>query len=222
MRNIPVFTTETGVASLTLEEIPYKQEAYIIIHDSRDPRHFLEECAGFCYAAGAQRVFVSGVDSIDEYTLYTRIMRMGCSRDILPGSRDVLVPVTEQTVKVWTNIYNERMKSVPCTSTITHNRMQELVRSASGYFIYRGSVLLGIGKVKGSVIEAVAGCVPGVGRDLIFALNTALTGKELYVEVSDRNYKAIKLYKELGFTEESELNRWYVYQKITEVSNKNT
>jgi hypothetical protein len=34
MRDIPMFTTEYGVASLVLKEIPYQAAAYITIQDS--------------------------------------------------------------------------------------------------------------------------------------------------------------------------------------------
>ena len=33
MRDFPIFSTETGVSSLTLKEIPYKKQAYIRIQD---------------------------------------------------------------------------------------------------------------------------------------------------------------------------------------------
>ena len=50
MRDIPVFTTQYGVASLVLREIPYRQEAYISIQSSLQPEQLLEECIGFCRA----------------------------------------------------------------------------------------------------------------------------------------------------------------------------
>ena len=34
MKDFPVFTTENGVASLILKEIPYRGEAYIHLRDS--------------------------------------------------------------------------------------------------------------------------------------------------------------------------------------------
>ena len=54
MRNIPVFTTEFGVGSLILREIPYRQEAYIRIQDTGQPEIFLKECVDFCKTAGAE------------------------------------------------------------------------------------------------------------------------------------------------------------------------
>ena len=37
MRDFPVFTTEYGVASLILKEVPYRQEAYIILQATEAP-----------------------------------------------------------------------------------------------------------------------------------------------------------------------------------------
>ena len=33
MKDFPVFTTEYGVASLTLKEVPYREEAYVLLRD---------------------------------------------------------------------------------------------------------------------------------------------------------------------------------------------
>ena len=37
MKDFPMFTTEYGVASLLMKEIPYKETAYIIIQSSQEP-----------------------------------------------------------------------------------------------------------------------------------------------------------------------------------------
>ena len=43
MKDIPVFTTENGAASLILREIPYQQSAYIILRDTREPEKLTAE-----------------------------------------------------------------------------------------------------------------------------------------------------------------------------------
>ena len=62
MRDIPMFTTEYGVASLALREIPYRQEAFITIQATEKPKELLEECIGFCRACGKlmERAFAAG------------------------------------------------------------------------------------------------------------------------------------------------------------------
>ena len=41
MKDFPLFTTENGVASLILKEIPYRSEAYIILRDTQSPEALL-------------------------------------------------------------------------------------------------------------------------------------------------------------------------------------
>ena len=60
MRDFPVFTTENGVGSLVLKEIPYRKVAYITIQDSLFPEAFLSECVDFCRAVGAERIYACG------------------------------------------------------------------------------------------------------------------------------------------------------------------
>ena len=47
MKNFPFFTTEYGVAALTLREIPYQGKAYIKILDTQEPEQLLKECVDF-------------------------------------------------------------------------------------------------------------------------------------------------------------------------------
>ena len=50
MRDLPMFTTEFGVASLILKEIPYREEAYILVQSTQEPEKLLRECIDFCRA----------------------------------------------------------------------------------------------------------------------------------------------------------------------------
>ena len=83
MRDIPVFTTPAGVASLTLKEIPYRGMAYIRLQDSVEPEQLLKECVDFCRAAGAEYVFATGHSILKDYPVHTSIWRLSCLRDTL-------------------------------------------------------------------------------------------------------------------------------------------
>ena len=50
LKDIPIFPTQYGVASLILREIPYRQEAYIRVQDVQEEELslLLSECADFC------------------------------------------------------------------------------------------------------------------------------------------------------------------------------
>ena len=60
MKNIPMFTTENGVASLILQEIPYRREAYVHIRSTAAPEAFFRECVDFCKMAGAEKIYLTG------------------------------------------------------------------------------------------------------------------------------------------------------------------
>ena len=48
MKDIPVFTTQNGVASLILQEIPAQGCAYIRLQATLSPEQLLTECIAFC------------------------------------------------------------------------------------------------------------------------------------------------------------------------------
>ena len=56
MKDIPVFTTEYGVASLILSQIPYREEGYIHVQSRLEPKLLLEECSQCLRAGGAERI----------------------------------------------------------------------------------------------------------------------------------------------------------------------
>ena len=91
MRDFPIFTTENGVGSLVLKEIPYRGVAYITIRDSSAPAEFLNECADFCRAVGAQHVYASGHSILESYPVYTSIVQMSASTEFIPET-DAALP----------------------------------------------------------------------------------------------------------------------------------
>ena len=60
MKDIPVFTTQNGVASLILQEIPTQGCAYIRLQATLSPEQLLAECISFCRMVGATRIYVAG------------------------------------------------------------------------------------------------------------------------------------------------------------------
>ena len=98
MRNIPVFTTEFGAASLILREIPYRQEAYIRIQDTRRPEIFLKECVDFCKAAGAERIYGAGHTCCESYPLHTAVLQMRGDVTVIGETDGALFPVMPKTL----------------------------------------------------------------------------------------------------------------------------
>lgn len=209
MKDIPFFTTESGVASLTLHEIPYKKQAFIRLQQAADPESLLEECSAFCKMAGAERLFATGHSFLEKYPLHTKILEMACSRSSLEDTDACLFPLTEETLSKWQEIYNQRMKDIPNAATMTAQEMQKLCVDGGGYFIHRKDTLLGIGFVVEDRISVVISVVSGAGKDIVHALNHALTGDIAHVEVASENTRAVRLYEKLGFVPVKEISSWY-------------
>lgn len=209
MRDLPIFTTELGVASLTLAQIPYTQEAYIRIQDSHAPEAFLAECIGFCRAAGAQRIYAAGHEVCEKYPEHTRIIRMQADRQSVGETDAALFPVTEATLERWVELYNQKVVNVPNGAWMTVNMAKQMLQNGDGYFVHRNGVLLGIGKASGNVIDWVAAVCPGAGTDVVRALCHALSEETVSLTVASTNTKAVALYEKLGFLPVDIVSVWY-------------
>lgn len=209
MRDIPVFMTENGVGSITLKEVPYKGVAYIKIQASEQPIEFLKECVDFCVMAGAEAVFASGHEILEIYPLHNTIRKMSVLRESLPVCDALLFPVTENTAQEWRRIYNEKMRPVDNASSMTRQDVDKLIAQGGGYFVHRGTELLGIGIARGDMIESIIAVKPGAGREVLLALCGCLSAEQVVLEVASTNFRAIKLYENLGFIPVSEISRWY-------------
>ena len=78
MRDFPFFSTEYGVASITLREIPYTRQGYIWVQTVQKGsllRH-LKECAQFCRAAGAERVFAANHPGLKQFKSYFTLLQL--------------------------------------------------------------------------------------------------------------------------------------------------
>lgn len=204
-----MFTTEYGIASLVLKEIPYKEEAYIIIRSSEQPEELLAECVSFCRICGGARVFATGHACMEQYPLRTAVLEMrGQCR---PDEEKVaaLFPVTEQTVTRWRQICNERMRGVDNSATLESKDEKEILASGGAYFVHEGGELLGIGWIHKGELLAVAAVKPGAGERVMHTLFSMMPGEDLRLQVASTNERAIRLYERLGFIKTSEISRWY-------------
>ena len=213
MRDFPVFTTENGVASIVLREIPYRGEAYITLRDSLQPKALLAECVDFCKMAGAARIYATGHSLLEEYPLHTAVVKMQVLRENIPQAEAALFPVTEQTAEQWRSLYEQRMGGVPNAATMTREDMKNLLAGGGGYFVHTDGELLGIGIARGDMIEAIASCKPGAGERVLLSLCSALFSEKVVLEVATANSRAMALYHRLGFLETEELSRWYRVSK---------
>lgn len=212
LKDIPIFPTQFGVASLILREIPYRAEAYIRIQDVQEGEllQLLEECAAFCIACGAERILWTGVPTEQEPAM--SILRMRGTAWVDPTLLEQLFPVTEQTASRWRQIYNERMRGVPQARTLSFADEKELAEAQGTYFVHHSGELLGIGWLEDLQLLAIASCKPGAGERVAHTLMSLAEGSDLTLEVADTNQKAIALYQKLGFIPTGIVSQWYLYK----------
>ncbi len=209
MQDMPMFTSEYGVASLFLREIPYRGRAHIKIQSSLEPEKLLEECIAFCKLCGATWIDAAGHECLEKYPLITALVAMQCDRAQIARTDACLFPVTEQTVQNWLDICNERMADVPNAAFMDSRDGKELLKNGDGYFIHRDGRLLGIGQAMGDRIDTVIAVEPGAGETVVRALSSALAADTVHLKVATANTRALRLYERLGFVKTKELSRWY-------------
>ena len=58
LKDIPMFDTPTGISTLILKEIPYKQVAYVKVQSVQPDglEEHLHECIGFCRMCGVENL----------------------------------------------------------------------------------------------------------------------------------------------------------------------
>ena len=211
MRDFPIFTTEYGVSSLILKEIPYRKEAYIRIRDVQEAffEEHLQECVSFCRICGAERIFAEGSRNLERYPIYTSVYQMRGTACPEKEKVQNLFPVTEQTVGKWRNIYNEAMRSVDNAGTLESKEENQILDSGSAYFVHSGGQLLGIFWLEGNKLLAIASVQKGAGTQIMHTMMSLVDGEQMELEVASTNTRAICLYEKLGFVKSSELSRWY-------------
>ena len=216
MRDLPFFITDYGVADLILKEIPYKQTAYIRVHEAQPGEldQLIGECRGFCRMAGADYIYAAGHQELDRWPLYTEVLSMRGAAWVDREKLCSLFPVTEQTVTQWRNIYNERRASVHNSATLETRDEKRIVESAGAYFVHEDGELLGIGWLEDTTLLAVASVKPGAGEKVMHTLMSLVEGSDMSLEVASTNTRARKLYEKLGFLAVSSVSKWYDVSKM--------
>lgn len=211
MKDIGIFPTECGVASLILREIPYRSEAYIRIQDVRPENleKLLRECADFCRACGAEHILWTGAQSDEPAAM--EVLRMQGTAWVDPTLLENLFPVTQQTVSKWREIYNEQMRSVAQAGTLSFADENQIVSSGGAYFVHHNGQLLGIGWLEDTHLLAIASVEPGAGERVVHTLMSMVEGSHMTLDVEKSNTRAIHLYQRLGFVATSVVSTWYEY-----------
>jgi ribosomal protein S18 acetylase RimI-like enzyme len=212
MKDIPMFSTDNGVASLSLQQIPYTGFAHITIHSTVAFEAFLQECVGFCRAAGADTILASGHSNLECYPIYTKLLRMQ-----MPTPNDnghaCLFPLTEDTLDTWMDIYNGRMKSVPNAVIMSKQKAKEFLKKGVAYFVHDNGELLGIGVIEDDEVRVIVSCKKGEGETVMRTLCSAIYADTVKVDVAENNIPAVKLYCRMGFVVTALIKTWYDVSK---------
>ncbi|MBR4971962.1 MAG: hypothetical protein IKY59_03220 [Oscillospiraceae bacterium] len=209
MQDIPMFTSEYGVASLFLREIPYRGRAHIKIQSSLEPEKLLEECIAFCRMCGAEWIDAAGHAYLEKFPLITTLSLMTRALKGLPEMDACLFPVTAETMQRWLDIYNERMADIPNAAYMDSKDGKQLLERGSAYFVHKNGELLGVGIVTGDFIDTVISVKAGAGETVLRNLASVLTEDTVRLMVADANTRAVRLYERLGFIKVKEMSRWY-------------
>ena len=209
MKDIPMFTTEYGIASLALKEIPYRQEAYIIIQASEEPEKLLQECVSFCRMVGAEKIYARGHAFLERYPLHCDVLEM---RGDIPADDEKvrnLWPVTEQTVEKWRSLMNERLLNVDNAATLERRDEKEILSSGGAYFVHDNGALLGGGWIDGREVKLIAAVKKGAGECVLHTLLSAAPERSVWLQVASTNTTAIRFYERMGLVKTALVSRWY-------------
>lgn len=209
MKDFPVFTTEFGIASLILKEVPYRKEAYIIIQSSQQPEELLRECISFCGIVGADKIYARGHDILEQYPLYSVIYEMSGIVRVDDSLVQHLWPVTEENVTSWRRLLNERMVGVDHAHTLESVDEKEILKLGGAYFVHDNGDLLGAGWIVDNELRLLAACKMGVGKYVLHTLLSTVADERIKVQVVSTNERAIRLYERMGFVKCAELHRWF-------------
>ena len=194
---------------MILREIPYQHCAYVRVQSSLEPDKLIDECISFCRMVGAERIYAMGDAYLEKYPFHTAMYRMVCSRESIGETDAALWPVQEHTAAEFQRIFNAKAPAIPNGAWMTDRDTKEMLQTGEGYFVHRGDILLGIGRVYQGELRFVASVYPGAGSDVVKALCNAVTEDTVTLTVASTNTKALKLYESLGFLKNQELSRWY-------------
>lgn len=209
MKDFPFFTTEYGVASLVLREIPYRSEAYIVMQSTQQPEELLNECVSFCRICGAEKIYARGHEFLEQFPLHSIIYEMRGQARAEERMVENLWPVTAETIGKWRQMLNARLAGVDNAGTLESRGEQEILQSGGAYFVHHSGELLGAGWINGDELMLLASFQPGAGERVMHTLMSLVSNQDLRLQVVSTNFPAIRLYERLGFVRTAELRRWY-------------
>ena len=214
MKNIPMFTSPYGIATLILREIPWSGSAYVLVRSvwNDQTAALLEECRGFCRAVGAKEIFAAyDTEELPAEPAYDMI-RMTRPKAGLPvGKMLELEPLTRENSGAYLEIYNRCFAAVPSAASYDRTSLEPLYGEDLAWLANVNGEYAGVAEISKEGLEGIA-VLPayrGLGYDLALAALRMVPSPVLCLKVASTNVRAIALYERLGFTPERVEKRWF-------------
>lgn len=204
------------MASLVLREIPYSGAAYVLVRSvwNGQTAALLEECASFCRAAGAQRVYASdGRNDLPGEHAYDMVM-LTMQRENLPELTNpaILEPISVQNGAEYLAVYNACFRDLPGAASYGKKDLGRLIEHGSGFLTRKNGVCVGVVELEKDELAGI--CVlpefKGLGYDLALTALHRLEHSVVRLKTASTNERALRLYRRLGFGNGTCISRWWL------------
>ncbi len=215
MKNIPVFTSSYGIATLILREISWNGTGYVLIRSvwNGQTAALLEECKGFCRAVGAEKIYAAwDLEPLPAEPAW-EMLWMTRPKAGLPQPEKPIVPepLTEENSADYLRIYNACFREVPCAASYDRRSLEPLYGEELAWLAKVDGVYAGVAEISKTGLEGIA-VLPefrGLGYELALAVLPMVPSTELRLKVAGTNHRAIALYERLGFSRAGVEKRWW-------------
>ena len=215
MKNIPLFTSAYGIATLILREIPWSGSAYVLVRSvwNDQAAALLEECCGFCRAVGAEQIFAAyDTEPLPAEHAYDMWVMSRPKKGLpLPASEVILEPLSRENRDVYLRIYNQCFRQVPSAASYDQSSLEPLYGEDLAWLAKVDGAFAGVAEISKEGLEGIA-VLPeyaGLGTDLALSVLPMVPSTELQLKVASTNERAIRLYRRLGFVEKSVNKVWW-------------
>ena len=236
MKDIPLFQAQGGLATLFLSQIPHTGRAWVLLH-SYDPASLedvLAQCRSACRVCGATRGYVCFAEpeaDIPSGLLHAYdLLELAGPNPTIPSNRAgqgpaparpsptidqplSLEPLTEQTAQAFADCYQAVFGALRHARVCRLADAKKLAVTGGAWLVRQSGVLVGLGQVRDSEIQAL-GLLPefrgrGLGRALMRLLAGQIPADRVTVHTTSEDAPALGLYRSLGLTEVRPAERWY-------------
>lgn len=214
MKNIPLFTSSYGLATLILREISWNGRAYVLVREIwHDGAALLEECRAFCLAVGAREVYAAwaeGFETLPAAHAYD-MLAMSCPKAALPVESLPLEPLSRENADAYLEIYQRCFRDVPSAASYDHKSLEPLYGEDLAWLVPVAGGYGAIAEISKTGLEGIA-VLPehrGLGYPLAATVLQMVPSPVVHLRVASTNHRALALYCRLGFTEDAPARPWY-------------